>query len=82
MTAVENKTPNVDNLVKKKQKHYSVKILYIENKFIITVGYYEFTKNVVANKIKSEGLVDKSAIAGFINSADCYKKNNNISNKS
>ena len=76
MTAVENKTPNVDNLVKKKKKHYSVKILYIENKFIITVGYYEFTKNVVPNKIKSEGLVDKSTIAGFINSS------NNISNKS
>ena len=30
--------------------------------------------NIVATNIKSEGLVDKSAICGFINNADLDKK--------
>ena len=36
--------------------------------------YNRFTKDIVANKTKGEGLVDKSAIAGFINNADSDKK--------
>ena len=39
--------------------------------------------DIVANKIKSEGLVDKSAIEGFINNVGLdKKKSSNISNKS
>ena len=80
LTTVENKIPNVSNLVKKTD--YDTKILDIESKYITTVDYNKFTKDIVTNKIKSEGLTDKSAIVGFINNADLDKKNSNINNKS
>ena len=68
MTAVGNKIPNVSNLVKKTD--YDKKILAIENEYITTADYNKFTKDIVANKVKYEGLVDKPAIAEFINNAD------------
>ena len=76
LTTVENKIPNVSNLVKK--TGYDAKILDTENKHITTADNNKFTKDVVAYKIKSEGLIDKSAIAGFINNADLHKKNSKI----
>ena len=45
-------------------------MLEIESEYITTAGYNKLTKDIVANKIKNEELVDKSAICG------------NISNKS
>ena len=36
--------------------------------------YKTFTKDIVTSKIKSEGLVNKSPVAGFINNADLDKK--------
>ena len=73
MTAAANKIADISNLVQKTD--YKAKILDIESKYITTADYNKFTKYIVANKIKSEGLVDKSAIAGFINSADLdFKK--------
>ena len=36
---------------------------------------------IVANKIKSEGLVNKSDIAGFINNADLDKKVETLATK-
>ena len=46
----------------------------IEFKYITKADYNKFTKDIVINKIKSEGLVNKSAIAEFINNADLDKK--------
>ena len=80
--AVENKIPDVSSLVKKID--CKVKISDIENKYITSADYYKFTKDIVDNSIKSKHLVDKFAIAGFINNAnlDKKKKSSNISNKS
>ena len=71
-TSVEDKIPDVSNLVKKTD--YDVKIFGIESKYITTADYNKFTKDIVAIKIKSEGLVNQSNIAGFINNADLDKK--------
>ena len=68
LTAVENKIPNVSSVVKKTE--YDPKISDIESKYINTADYNKFTEDTITNKIKREGLVDKSAIAGFINSVD------------
>ena len=46
----------------------------VENKCITRADYNKFTKDIVANNIKNKELVDKSAIAGFINNADLDKK--------
>ena len=70
MTAVESKIPNVSNLVKKTD--YDLKISDIESKYITTAD--KFTKDIVANRIKSEELVNKSVLARFINSVDLDKK--------
>ena len=65
-----------------KKKDYDVKLSDIKSKYITTDDYNKFTKDIVANRIKSEGLVDKSVIAGFINNVDLEKSNSNIGNKS
>ena len=75
LTGVENKIPDVSNLVK-------TKISHIERKYITAADYNKFTKKIVANQIKSRTLVDKSDIARFINNADLDKKSTRISNKS
>ena len=64
------------------KKDYDVKLSDIKSKYITTDDYNKFTKDIVANRIKSEGLVDKSVIAGFINNFDLEKSNSNIGNKS
>ena len=49
----------------------------------ITRAYYnQFTKDIIANNIKSKELVNKFDIAGFINNAELNKKSSNISDKS
>ena len=74
MIAVENKIPDVSNLVKKID--YDNKISDIESKYSTTTAsdYNKFAKGIVTNKIKNEGLIDKPAITGFINSADLDNK--------
>ena len=57
MNRVENKIPNVSNLVKKK-KDYDANISEIENKYITTTDYNKITKDIVTNKAKSEELVN------------------------
>ena len=74
MTAIENKIPDVSNLVKKTDYDYDAKISDIENKYITTPDYNKFTKDIVAKNIKNKELVDKSDIAGFINNSDLDKK--------
>ena len=71
LTAVENKIPNITNLVKKNR--LLCKISDIESRYITATDYNKFTKNIVDNSIKSKHLVDKSVISGFINSADLDK---------
>ena len=72
MNSVENKIPDVSNVIKK--TNYDAKILDIESKNITTADYNKFTKDIVANDIKSKRLVDKSDIAGFINNVNLDKK--------
>ena len=69
LTAAENKVPDASNLVKKKTD-YNAKVTDIESKYITTADYNKFTKYIVAHKIKSQGLIDKSAISGFISNAE------------
>ena len=80
LATVENKIPNFSKLVKKTD--YDAKISDIESKYITTAGNNKFTKDIIVNRIKSEGSINKSAIAGFINNAYLYEKSNNISSKS
>ena len=51
-----------------------------ESNYTTTVAYNKFTKDIVANKINSEGLIDKSSIFRFINNADLNKKYSDTSN--
>ena len=43
--------------------------------------YNKFTKVIVANKIKSKELVNKSDIAGFINNAELDRKVETLATK-
>ena len=72
LTAVENKIPDVRNLVKKTD--YIQKISDIENKYITTADYNKFTKDIVANQIKSKKFVNEFDISGFINNAQLDRK--------
>ena len=71
LNAVKNKTPDVSNLVK---KNYDAKMTDIENKYITTADNNKFTKDIVANNMKSKNLVDKFAIGGFISNDGLDKK--------
>ena len=57
-----------------KKTDYHAEIWEIEAKYITTVDWNKFTKNIVDNSIKSKNLVDKSAISGFTKNADLDKK--------
>ena len=65
LTAVENKISGVNNLIKKTD--YDAKILDIESKYFATADYQKVTSETLEAKIKQKRLVDKPAIAGFIN---------------
>ena len=58
ITEIENKIPDVSNLVKK--ANYNTKITKIENKYITTVEYNKFTKDIIDNNTKSKNLVTKT----------------------
>ena len=59
-----------------------LKLIKISLLKILLADYKTFTKDIVTSKIKSEGLVNKSPVAGFINIADLDKKASNITSKS
>ena len=80
MTAVKNKIPNVSDLVK--ETDCRAKILDIEFKYFTAADYNKFLSQTLNAKIKQEELVDKSAIAEFINNADSDNISSNISNES
>ena len=66
-TAVENKIPDVNILVKKKKKtDYDAKITDTESKYITTADYNNLTKNIVNNSINSKNLVGKFAISNNV----------------
>ena len=67
LTAVENKIPDIINLVKKKTTNYDAKI---ESKYFTSTDYNKFTSQTLYAKIKQKELVDKSAIARFTNNDD------------
>ena len=50
---------------KKNRTDYDAKISGIKSKYIIAADYNKFAKDNVAKKIKSEGLVNESYIAGL-----------------
>ena len=52
LTEVENKIPDISSLVRKTD--YDAKISDSENKYITTADYNKFTKDIVANNIKSK----------------------------
>ena len=66
---MENKIPDVSNLVKK-NTDYNAKINDIENEYISAADYNKFTKNVVNNNTKTKNFVYESDIAGFIYTDD------------
>ena len=68
LTPVENKIPDISNLVKKTD--YDAKILDIKCKYFSTADYNKFTNK----KIKQKQLVNKSNIGVFINNSDLNKK--------
>ena len=53
MTRAEHKTPDVGNLVKKKD--YDVKILHINTKCFTIADYNKFTSQTLDPKIKQKG---------------------------
>ena len=63
LNAVENKIPNIGNLVKK--KHYDAKISDIESRCLTPSDYNKFTNEITNNKIKEKQLIKKSDISGF-----------------
>ena len=70
MTAIENKIPDISNLVTKTD--YDAKILDLESEYVTTADY-KFTSQILDVKIKQKGLVNTSAVAGFLNNADLDK---------
>ena len=75
LTTVENKIPDVSNVVKKKR-------LDIESKYFTTADYNKFTSQTLDEKIKQKELFSKSDIADLVKKAGLDKKSSNISNKS
>ena len=72
MNAVGNKIPNVIDLFKK--TNYDTKIYNIESKCFDTSDFNKFMGEIRDIKIKEKRLVNKSAIARFIDKAVLNKK--------
>ena len=74
LNTVENKIPDVSNLVRK--TNYDAKIKEIECNTFLTSDYHKFTnqKNWIDNKIEEKELLKKSKIYGFIGNSDLDKK--------
>ena len=79
LTAVKNKILDVSNLVK--EKDYDGKIWDIKSKNFTMVDYNKTDSQTLDAKIKQKKLVDKSAIAGFINNPDFNEKIATIATK-
>ena len=60
LTAVENKVPNVNDLINKRD--YDAEIKNIENKYFTTRDYNKFTNNKLDTKITAKQLVNESGL--------------------
>ena len=85
LTVVENKIPNVSNLVKKTD--YNTKISEVENKITTDHDHDKYITTQEFNKLKSENftarlaqsnLASKSDIANFIKKTDFDDKLKNL----
>ena len=66
-TTVENKIPNVSDLVKKKKKkNYDAEIKYIKDKYFTTFDYNNFMNNILDEKITTKKVVNESILNGKI----------------
>ena len=75
LSAVENKIPNVSDLVKKKKTEHDAKIKEIDGKYFITSGYDKFTNDILDANIKNIELVNnnKSDISEFLDNSHLDK---------
>ena len=73
LATVENKIPNVSDLVKKKKTDYDAKIIRRGANILphlIVINYYN---EILDKEITEKGLVDKSNILGFRGNSDLDK---------
>ena len=61
-------------VIQAKKQLVTQKILDIESKYFTSVNYNKITSQTIDAKIKQKKLIDKSAIAIFINNVDLDKK--------
>ena len=81
---MENKIPNVSNLVKKAE--YNAKISEIEkkindhnhDKYITTPEFNKFSAEIFAARLKQANLASKSDIANLVNKTDFDNKLKNL----
>ena len=78
LTTVENKTPNVSDLVKKSDYDAKDQKLKI---YINTSACNKFTSNALDAKITQKKLVNESDLNEKIKTSAAKEKNKNISNK-
>ena len=78
---VENKIPNVNNIVKKTD--FDVKILDIQSNYFVTSNYNKLTNEIVKARKKEKDLVNKFDVLGFLDLSMTLIpiKDSNISNK-
>ena len=68
ISEVENKIPNVTNLVKKND--YDAKLFGTEEKYFATADYDKFTSETFDAKIKQSKLVKKSDTSNLVKNSD------------
>ena len=61
-------------VIQAKKQLVTQKILDIESKYFTSVDYNKINSQTIDAKIKQKKLIDKSAIARFINNVDLDKK--------
>ena len=68
ISEIENKIPNISDLIKKEDQH--AEISDIEGKYFTTSDYNKFTSEILDAKIKQKGLVNKSDISNLVKDSD------------
>ena len=68
ISEIENKIPNISDLIKKEDQH--AEISDIEGKYVTTSDYNKFTSEILDAKIKQKELVIKSDISNLVKDSD------------
>ena len=68
ISEIENKIPNISDLIKKEDQH--AEISDIEEKYFTTSDYNKFTSEILDAKIKQKELVIKSDISNLVKDSD------------